>query len=158
MSHFAEAGVRPTSFLIDDILVNKPKQFLREYQALSAFARPSLPPDYAYAYLPNPAFLNHHGIPAQAFLHHKQADTPFLIPATGEISSTTYTTICLFLFRTRITHDTCLPSVTRLLLLQRGHSPCIHFPDYPGEKWYDVPWVTLQWFYGACEEIHSLWF
>ncbi|XP_064597003.1 brain-specific homeobox protein homolog [Liolophura sinensis] len=83
MSHFAEAGVRPTSFLIDDILVNKPKQFLREYQALSAFARPSLPPDYAYAYLPNPAFLNHHGIPTQAFLHHKQADTPFLIPATG---------------------------------------------------------------------------
>jgi hypothetical protein len=71
---------RPTSFFIEDILLNKPKQIYREFQPIT-LPRSPLAEYASYAYM-NPAFLHH-----QALAHHylpKPGDHRFLLPATGK--------------------------------------------------------------------------
>ncbi|KAL5020244.1 hypothetical protein ScPMuIL_003136, partial [Solemya velum] len=75
---------RPTSFLIEDILVSKPKDLCREYGSLAPFLRPTLQ-DYGYSCLPaTPILYPHHAALSQSqnFLP-KHPDHPFLVPTAG---------------------------------------------------------------------------
>ena len=72
---------RTTSFYIEDILLNKPKQAFREYASSLTVPRAPLS-EYSYAYLANPAFLQH-PMYTHAFAAHKP-DHPFLIPTAGK--------------------------------------------------------------------------
>ncbi|CAH1796476.1 unnamed protein product [Owenia fusiformis] len=74
-------GQPRSSFLIDDILLSKPKSVIREVPVSVGVPRLSLT-DYGYAYVPNPAFLQHPSIFAP-HLASKTAEHSFLLPASG---------------------------------------------------------------------------
>ena len=73
---------RPTSFYIEDILLNKPKTLYREYPPLASIPRAPLTPlaDYAHSYVHNPALLHQHVFAGHP-LAPKLTDNPFLVPA-----------------------------------------------------------------------------
>ena len=85
---------RPTSFYIEDILLNKPKQLQYARAELTAAAaaaaaagtlgplgRPILP-EY-YTYFPAPTYLPHQHFTHPAFAAQHKPDHPFLLPTTA---------------------------------------------------------------------------
>lgn len=83
LSSFSEtSSSRPTSFFIEDILLNKPKTMCRTEFSPGLF-RPGIP-DYGFQCIPGTHLLYPHQVlQAQNFLH-KHSDHPFLIPTTGK--------------------------------------------------------------------------
>lgn len=86
LSSFSEtSSSRPTSFFIEDILLNKPKTMCRTEFSPGLF-RPGIP-DYGFQCIPGTHLLYPHQVlQAQNFLH-KHSDHPFLIPTTGKSTS-----------------------------------------------------------------------
>lgn len=84
ISSFSEnSSSRPTSFFIEDILLNKPKTMCRAEINHGLF-RPGIP-EYGFQCIPGTHLLYPHQVlQAQNFLH-KHSDHPFLIPTAGEL-------------------------------------------------------------------------
>ncbi|KAJ8316112.1 hypothetical protein KUTeg_006126 [Tegillarca granosa] len=83
LSPFSDShSSRPTSFFIEDILLNKPKQMCRDSGPISSFVRPMLP-EYNYPCLPGTHLIYPHQLLShvQGFMP-KHGDHPFLVPAT----------------------------------------------------------------------------
>ena len=86
---------RPTSFYIEDILLNKPKQLIHagRGELSSASLTGTLPrapiPEFGYAYLHNPAaaaaaaYLQGQQPFAHPAFMHKPAEHPFLLPTAA---------------------------------------------------------------------------
>ncbi|KAK6168707.1 hypothetical protein SNE40_019895 [Patella caerulea] len=78
-------GARSTSFLIEDILLNKPKQLARDFNTLANINRANYP-DYGYCFPGGPAFYAHPYFTHGTGFLPKHPDHPaFLIPTAAGI-------------------------------------------------------------------------
>ena len=85
-SHFSDtrSGARPTSFFIDDILVNKPKAVYRDIPGIS-MSRPGIPDFVGYPCFPHMMYPHQVLQQAHSLLHkHPDHPHPFLVPSSSK--------------------------------------------------------------------------